>query len=507
MASTVARDFSEINKAIREINQSSKEAAKEAKALNNAIAADPKSFDLMSQKAQNLQRNIKTATDNVARLKSEQQKYISSGGDLNSKEYNKLSIAVLNAETNAKKLNTELKGVNKQLASGEFSKFSISLDKANRGLETAKQRLQGLARAAQMTLLAITGMTVAFTKQGDAIDKLNVKYNVGVEEIQRQRYIYDRATGSADNYTSVLDRLNRTAATARKGSAETLKVFEQLGITQEKLANMNLEETYNAVVKSLSEITDETQRANLASELLGNQGLTLASIAALETEELTLLNEQLEANGILTKEQTSAAAALADTWTDIKGQFSVVTAQLVTALMPAIMAFIKIIQEVIVPIIQRWANWLGNLSEGQIKAIIGIIGIIAILPKLIAAVQAAIKVIGFLRTALTFLAAHPVIAFIMAIVAAVILLIKAWQALMRLLGKNVEVAADVSVPNLSEYQKTLTSGAEVKTVEEKNINHKIEIEATGDTPLSQQNANLIGDRILADIDEMLGAKL
>lgn len=505
MAETkLIRELDEAVKLLKEYQKEQKAANQEAKVFDQALKIDPGNFDVANRKITSLQTNIKNSTEHLKKMREMQASLDAQGADKSSAKYKKLDQQIISTTASISKMEKEVQDLNREFASGKFDKFSQGLDNINNKLTAAQQKLQPFARAAQIAIAAIAGLTVAFVKQGDAIDKLSQKYNVSAEMLQRQQFIYDRATGSAENYQAILDKLNRQLASARNGSAQAIMNFEKLGITQEELAGMSLNEAYDRIMASLQAVADETERANLASELLGNQGLYLAQVAALEAEEIAALNAELEQNGIMTGEQAAAAATLADTFTNLKQQVSIVVAEFIMALLPAIQSFFSFLQSTAIPWLQKIVAWFSNLSEGTRKAVVIFIALIAVLPKLIAIIKAAIAVVKAIDLAMKLLSANPAMLFIMAIVAAIWLLIKAWNKLKKALGFKVE-EDDYSVPDMSDIQNTVTGAADVETTERLEVD--ISVEVTSDQPISETIARQVADDVVQHINTVLQRKV
>lgn len=77
----------------------------------------------------------------------------------------------------------------------------------------------------------------------------------------------------AASFKGFLQSLNEV----NQGKEETIKAFEQLGLSAQELASISPEDAYKRVASALAEIESPTQRAALATEILGKQGLQLLS--------------------------------------------------------------------------------------------------------------------------------------------------------------------------------------------------------------------------------------
>ena len=71
------------------------------------LKLDPKSTTLLAQKQTVLKENIAQTTEKLKQLKTAQDLYIKSGGDLNSSEYRNLQREIITTENKLKQLNLE----------------------------------------------------------------------------------------------------------------------------------------------------------------------------------------------------------------------------------------------------------------------------------------------------------------------------------------------------------------------------------------------------------------
>jgi len=205
----------------------------------------------------------------------------------------------------------ELTGVTDDAAkeAGEKSGKSFGESLAN-GLKTTGAVIAG-------AMAAVTGAAVATGKAfvdaandvaslGDTIDKESQKMNMSATGYQEWDFILQHAGASIEGMKTSMKKLTIAAE-------EGNDAFDALGISQEELATMSPEETWNRTIEALQNVADEGERTALANDLLGKGAVELAplfNMTAEETEELK--NQVHELGGVMSDEAVKDAAAYQD---------------------------------------------------------------------------------------------------------------------------------------------------------------------------------------------------
>ena len=166
-------------------------------------------------------------------------------------------------------------------------------------------------------MAAATGAAVALGKGfidaandvaqlGNTIDKESQKMNMSATGYQEWSFILEHAGTSIEGMKTAMKKLTLAAE-------ENNDAFAALGISEEQLAAMSPEETWNATISALQNVTDESKRLELANSLLGKGAVELAplfNMTAAETEEMR--NQIHELNGVMSDEAVKDAAAYED---------------------------------------------------------------------------------------------------------------------------------------------------------------------------------------------------
>ncbi len=181
-------------------------------------------------------------------------------------------------------------------------------------LATGIQAAAGVIAAA---MTAVVGAAVATGKAfietanevgalGNEIDKNSQKMQMSISGYQTWDFILEHTGANIEGMKTAMKKLT---VAAEEGN----DAFTALGISQEDLANMSPEETWNATIAALQNVTDEGERTALASELLGKGAVELAPLFNLTAEETEALKEQVaDLGGIMSDEAVKAAAEYED---------------------------------------------------------------------------------------------------------------------------------------------------------------------------------------------------
>lgn len=232
-----------------------------------------------------------------------------------------------------------------------FAKLGLDTSEYNEGLEGAEKSAssfganlkKGIGVAAGVTTAAITATTaatVAGTKAfvdgvsnvaqyGDRIDKLSQKMNLSAESFQEWDFIMQHAGTSIESMQASIKTLSNAAETGNEA-------FEQLGLSQEAIAEMSGEELFEATITALQGVEDETQRTYLAGQLLGRGATELGALLNMSAEETEEMRNQVhELGGVLSDDAVKNAAAFQDSLQNMQTSFTGLKNSMLTEFLPS----------------------------------------------------------------------------------------------------------------------------------------------------------------------------
>lgn len=437
MADTVARSLSQISNEIRQITAETKKSVMEVRSLNGAIKLDSGNVDAVRKRFGELAKQIDLNNQRVTALKSKQAslKAELDSGALTEKKYyselQKTNTAIEKAEKNTEELTIALKNQNREITAAKF-------DKINNGLEKFKNSAEKASRAARGILLAVVGATIAFGKFADEVGDTAQKMRVTVEELQIGRGLFENYAEGASGYDSALKALSSSMGSIAKGrGAAYIGTLNAIGLAQADLVGVDTATQLNMIMEALRSIPDEASRVEKAMILMGDAGRNVATITDLTTEEVNAYKQALAESGLLTEEQAAAADKLQNTLALVGQQLLVQTAELVTSLMPAIMAFVEL-AKIVINVLGYIGSGLEAIGPQGSKFLFIVIALVAVLPKLIGITQAIVGVLKLLKlatlgqavaTGTLSAAAAPLLIALLAIAAVVLLLIGLFKKL------------------------------------------------------------------------------
>lgn len=237
-------------------------------------------------------------------------------------------------------------------------KYKVELD--NSGLaqqadsteSTLKSKFATVGKAAGKVLaggvVAAGAAAVATGKQvwsmakdvaaaGDVIDKNSQKVGFSAEAYQKWDYAMQLAGTSMDASMMGIKTLTNTFDDALKGTDSAVEKFTRLGLSMEEIQGLSREDLFATVVTALQGVTDETERAALANDLLGRSGQELMPLLNGTAEDLAKVMEETEQYGmIMSDDAVKSSAAFQDSLTKLNGTLSGLKNGAIAALLPGL---------------------------------------------------------------------------------------------------------------------------------------------------------------------------
>lgn len=425
-------DTTKLDKALREIKNSTKDIDKELKNVDRALKFNPKNIDLWRQKQELLRQRISQTETNLKELKNAQAQMDAKGVDKNSGEYRRLQREIIETESKLKHFEGELRkvgNVNLRAASEQFKDIGDKLTSAGRAMS-------GLSTAAAAVTAAIGAVTAKSASWADDINTMSKKYSIGTKELQLYSAAAELVDVDVETIAKSHIKLEKQMASATKGTGASADAFKKLNV-QVTNADGTLrsgDAVWQDTIKALGSMENETERDAIAMQLMGKSaselnpliedgGKTYAEFAStLDKYDLEFIDQK-------TLDQANAFNDSIDT---IKSIGMVAFQQLGTQLA----AYLAPAMEKVVDVVGRLANWFSNLSPETQALIAGIAGAVAVIAPLLIglgkvsfAISSIMSLMATLGPAIGGIVATlgPVILIIGAVVAAGVLLYQNWD--------------------------------------------------------------------------------
>jgi hypothetical protein len=226
-------------------------------------------------------------------------------------------------------------------------KLSIDDDNFDKGLADVKNKISsmkgviagvGAATAAIVgTVAAVKAVgdavvqgTAELAQYGDEIDKTSQKLGLSTEAYQEWDAVLKHSGTSIDSLKAGMRTLSNAAESGNEA-------FQKLGFTQEQVASMSNEELFSNTITALQNVSDETERARLASELLGRGAIELGALLNTSAEETQAMKDRVhELGGVMSDEVVKASAKFKDNLQDMNTAIDGVKRSIQAEFLPAL---------------------------------------------------------------------------------------------------------------------------------------------------------------------------
>ena len=427
-------DTTKLDKALRQIKNSTKDIDSELKQVNKALKFNPTSVELWRQKQDLLKQKIKETENNLKELKSIQAQMDAQGVDKQSEAYRRVQREIIEAESKLKTFNNELRKVGQVNLRAMSEQFKVMGDK----LTSAGQAMRGISTAAAAVAASIGALTAKSAKWADEINTMSKVYSIGTGDLQK----YSAAAGLVDVEVETIAKshvkLEKQMMSASKGTGASAEAFEKLGVsvTNADGSLKSGDAVWQDTIKALGSMENETERDALAMQLMGKSAAELKPLIEDGGETYKQVADPLAKYNLdfVDQETLDQANEFNDAIDTIKMVGLVAFQQLGTQLA----AYLAPALEKVVDLVGRLAAWFSNLSprtQAIIAAIAGVVAVVA--PLLIGLGKVSFAISSILSLAATLgpvivgigSTLLPIVAIIAAVVAAGVLLYKNWDTI------------------------------------------------------------------------------
>lgn len=429
-----AGDTTKLDKALRQIKNSTKDIDRELKNVDKALKFNPTSVELWRQKQDLLKAKIKETENNLKELKNIQAQMDAKGVDKNSEEYRKLQREIIETESKLKHFNGEYKKigqVNLRAASEQFNQMGTKLESAGRAMA-------GLSRAAAAVAASIGAITVKSASWADDMNTMSKVYSISTKELQKYSAAAELVDVDVETIAKSHQKLTKQMSSAQGGTGKSAEAFEKLGvnITNADGSLRDSDTVWQETIAALGKMENETERDAAAMQLMGKSAAELNPLIEDGGETYKNFAETLDKYGLefIDQETLNQANEFKDSIDSIKSIGLIAFQQLGTQMA----AYLAPAMEKVVDLVGKIANWISQLSPRTQTIIAAIAGVLAVAAPLLIAIGkmsmgigAIVKLIAVIGPAIGGIVAAlgPVILIIGAVVAAGVLLYKNWDTI------------------------------------------------------------------------------
>ena len=425
-------DTTKLDKALRQIKNSTKDIDNELKQVNKALKFNPTSVELWRQKQDLLKQKIKETENNLKELKNIQAQMDAKGVDKNSEAYRRVQREIISAESKLKTFNAELRKIGQVNLRAMSEQFK---DMGNK-LTAAGNAMRGISTAAAALAASIGALTVKSGKWADELNTMSKVYSIGTGELQKYSAAADLVDVSTEDIAKSHIKLEKQMMSASKGTGASAEAFAKLGVSVTN-ADGSLRDgdaVWQDTIKALGSMENETERDALAMQLMGKSAANLNPLIEDGGETYKQVADTLAKYDLdfIDQDTLDQANEFNDALDTMKMVGMVAFQQLGTQLA----AYLAPVMEKVVDLVGRLAAWFSNLSPSTQAAIAAIAGVVAVMaPLLIGLGKVAFAISSIISLASVVIPVIagvgstllPIIAIVAAVVAAGVLLYKNWD--------------------------------------------------------------------------------
>ena len=203
-------DTTKLDKALREVRNSTKAIDKELKDVNKALKFNPSNVQLLAQKQELLKQKVSQTTKSLGELR-------------NSEAYRTLQREIITTESKLKHFKSELAKVRGQ--STAIYQMGNAFDSAGKKIEGAGRSLAGLSRTAGVVAGALAGVTYKAAQTADDLNTLSKQTGISTHDLQMYAATADLVDVSVETMAKSQTKLKKSMLSASEGGS-TAKYFE-----------------------------------------------------------------------------------------------------------------------------------------------------------------------------------------------------------------------------------------------------------------------------------------
>ena len=419
----ISADASKFNKQMSAVRKDSKTTQTELNALQKSLQLD---FD--EKKFTQAQKKVQEAIDVTAEradLLKQRLQFLEENNSADTSHYRQIQSELAQCELEGQKLQQQLEQINQM----KFNNIANEIKTIGDGLSKAGKTVAPLSTTAAGVITALGGLGISAASTGAEIDDLSNRFGLSAEKIQEWQYLALQTGVDVEVFNKALIRIRASMLDLATGTENNAtKALQSLGLSISQFSSQ--EDMFDGVINTLADMEDKTLQAAYANEIFGDKIATqMLPFLNAGSEELGKFKEEFASMSTLTNEQVKALATLDDTFNYLKESIKNVSLQIGASFAPLIKKIADTLQNTLIPKLQQLSEWFNSLSLSQQEFITKALLLVAalspvllIIGKITTGIGNVISLIPKLSSALSTLAAHPIILIIAAIATILVVL-------------------------------------------------------------------------------------
>lgn len=359
-------DTIKVDRGLKGLKDSLKTVNSEMKANMSAFDKSDKSVEKYEKRLEGLNKKLDLQKQVTKEAQAEYEKMVAEHGEGSkeaekaAREYNNQAAALNNLERYVEDATKELEAMRKEQKANEsgWMKLSKSMDKNGKNLKKFGDGMSKVgARWTKVTagilggVTALTGglfmMTNKATEAADGIAKGAEKIGTSTDFYQEMDFWASQNGLSHEDMEKAIGRLNQRMGLAVDGNEKYATALERLGVDLDGVrdGSVSTEDAMAQSISTLSEMSNESEKSALASELFGTK-LARELMPALNDGSLSMEDARKKAQElglVMSEDQLQAAEAFQDAQDQIKRSMGAVAMQIGLDLMPYFQSFFDLV--------------------------------------------------------------------------------------------------------------------------------------------------------------------
>ena len=314
-----------LQKALKDVNDKSKNVYSELKEVEKALKLDPTNTELLAQKQQLLSKQAEIAKEKLSALKDVQKQVEQQfkSGQIGEEQYRAFQREVAVAEGNLKNLEEQL---------DDTSKTTKNLGES---VEQSENKLAKFGDVAKRVGAVAADIFAALGKA--AIDTGKKIWEMSNEVAAAGDSIVERCGANVDNLQAGMKTLSGVITEAANGSDKAKAKLAAVGLTLDDLNGKSQDEQLSIVIAKLQEMKSGAERTAAASGLLGKSAVDMAAVLNTSAKDTQALKDEAHEYGmIMSNEAVAASATFEDSLTKLNHTIDGLKNNMIGELLPAI---------------------------------------------------------------------------------------------------------------------------------------------------------------------------
>lgn len=387
----IGADTNDFLKALKKVDYSVTRTQRQLNALREGLNLeyDPKRF-VAAQKT--LQDALKTTELEAAAARKEL-KYLEENGAVNTKGYEDVQTQLALTETKVISLKKQLKDLD-----------NIKLENATKGLKNfgdkataAGKALAAVSVAAGAAIAGAIKLAKTAAETGYEINSTAERFGISAEAVQKWNYVAIQSDISNAVLLKGLKKLNVAFGDQWQGTVNiATEALKSIGVDIRRFSG-DTDAALLATINAIKGLGSTVEQTSVITKIFGEEvGSQITPLFDQSSEAIAQYIKEFEQIGYLTNEQISTLTEWQKEWKKITQEFDNAKAKIGLALIPVMKTLGYLLENVIVPDLEKLSNRFASLGQvGQT--------IVLVILSLVAAAAPLLIVVGKVATGIAAL--------------------------------------------------------------------------------------------------------